>query len=240
MKKILLLGSISVLLLIASCRKDGPEVIVGDELKGDGTFEYDGRSYVYKTFGAQTWMIENLAYLPSVSPSSGGSDSVAFYYVFGYEGSSVQEAKATDNYSKYGVLYNLDAAKTACPSGWHLPTDEEWKTLEKHLGMSSSDADATRWRNSGSVGKKLKSGSGWINNGQGDNSSGFTALPGGDRYNLGGFMEDLGALAFFWSSSNHIYRRVWSRCLDSTSDGVFRISDDRRPGFSVRCLKNEN
>jgi uncharacterized protein (TIGR02145 family) len=239
MKKILVWCGIGALLSLASCQKENPGM-VGGELEGDGTFEYDGRSYVYKTIGTQTWMIENLAFIPSVSPSSDGSDSVSFYYVNGYEGSAVQEAKATSNYKTYGVLYNFEAAKAACPPGWHLPGDEEWKTLEKQLGMSSTDADAIQWRNSGSVGKKLKSGSGWINNGNGNNSSGFTALPGGDRYNLGGFLEDLGTLALFWTSSNGFNRRVWYRCLDSNFDGVFRLSSDRTPGFSVRCLKNTN
>ena len=129
MKGILFLGSITFLLIIASCRKDGPEVITGDELKGDGTFEYTGRTYAYKYYGDQTWMIENLAYLPSVSPSSSGSDSIPFYYVNGYEGSSVTAAKATDNYKAYGVLYNFEAAKTTCPAGWHLPGDEDGRPL---------------------------------------------------------------------------------------------------------------
>jgi uncharacterized protein (TIGR02145 family) len=117
----------------------------------------------------------------------------------GYEGSGVQEAKATDNYRKYGVLYNFEAAKTACPTGWHLPTDEEWKTLEKQLGMSSSDADNAGLRLSGEVGKKLKSKSGWQSEGHGDNSSGFTALPGGNRTNYYGF-EYLGYYSYFLTS----------------------------------------
>jgi uncharacterized protein (TIGR02145 family) len=61
-----------------------------------------------------------------------------------------------------------------CPDGWHLPTDNEWKTLEKHLGMSSSDANYIGSRSSGSVGNKLKSTSDWNNN-IGTNSSGAGA-----------------------------------------------------------------
>jgi uncharacterized protein (TIGR02145 family) len=49
-------------------------------------------------------------------------------------------------------LYNWPAAIAACPAGWHLPTDEEWKILEKNQGMTNSDGDATEWRNSGTVG----------------------------------------------------------------------------------------
>ncbi len=137
-----------VLLLIASCKKESPNGL-GTGLGGDGTFSYDGVSYAYKFYNTQTWMIDNLAYLPSVSPSSNGSDSSPFYYVMGYEGSSVSAAKATDSYKTYGVLYNWEAAKTACPPGWRLPTDEEWKILEFLLGMDLSETDEDGFRISG-------------------------------------------------------------------------------------------
>ena len=87
-----------------------------------------------------------------------------------------------------------------CLPDWHLPSDEEWKTLEKFLGMSLSDADAWSWRDSGEVGLKLKSSLGWDENGNGDNSSGFHALPGGCR-NSDGVYVNLGSMADFWSSS---------------------------------------
>ncbi len=105
-------------------------------------------------------MVENLAYLHSVSDPEKGSDAFPYYYVYDYMNTSVIEAKSTVNYTEYGVLYNWYAAKKACPDGWHLPSDEEWKTLEKHLGMGSSDADKVETRNSGGVGKKFKSSTG--------------------------------------------------------------------------------
>lgn len=123
-KRLLFLSGITILLITVSCEKEKSIVLVRDELKGDGSFEYNGRTYACKRImGEIAWMIENLAYLPSVSPSATGSDSTPLYYVYGYEGSGVIAAKATENYKKYGVLYNLEAAKTACPPGWHLPSD---------------------------------------------------------------------------------------------------------------------
>jgi uncharacterized protein (TIGR02145 family) len=215
------------------------ETLIFPGCETDGTFvdERDDHEYKMVKIGEQTWMTENLAWLPVVSPSSNGSDADLYYYVYGYEGTDVSEAKATDNYTTYGALYNYPAALTACPDGWHLPTDEEWKTLEKYLGMSSSDADDNNWRNSGDVGLKLKSTSGWLENGDGDNSSGFNAFSGGLRDYFGGFGY-LGYRAYFWSSSPDGSSDAWHRSLSFESGGVDRNHFERRWGFPVRCLQN--
>ncbi|MFA5817624.1 MAG: FISUMP domain-containing protein [Bacteroidales bacterium] len=188
----------------------------------DGTFQDSRDKHVYKwvRIGEQVWMAENLAYLPAVSPSS--VDSYTSYYVYNYEGSSISEAKSKGNYTAYGVLYNWEAAKTACPSGWHLPSDAEWNILEDYLGAVP--------------GKKMKSTTEWAENGNGDNSSGFNALPGGHRAS-GGFYY-LGGNAVFWSSSEGELSLVCSRYLDYDDDGVGRNYYNRWDGFSVRCLQN--
>lgn len=93
----------------------------------------DDHIYQFVQIGEQTWMAENLAYLPQVDASSVGSNVGIYYYVFLYEGSSVPVARQTESYSSYGVLYNWNAAMTACPTGWHLPEDMEWKELELFL-----------------------------------------------------------------------------------------------------------
>ena len=206
--------------------------------KPEGSFDYDGRTYTYRTIGTQVWMTENLAFLPSVSSSSSGSDTEPNYYVYNYEGTNPGDAKATSNYNTYGVLYNWEAAKTACPPGWHLPNDGEWKILEKYQGMSDSDANATGWRNSGAVGKKLKeAGNSHWENGNGLNSIGFSGLPGGYRIYNGGFYN-LGKGAMFWTSSAFESLYAWRRGLYYTMDGAARSSDYRSYGFSVRCIKD--
>jgi uncharacterized protein (TIGR02145 family) len=182
----------------------------------------DGNTYPLVNIGSQTWMGKNLAWLPAVSPSSAGSDTDSYYYVYGYEGSTVASAKATANYTTYGVLYNLPAAMTACPTGWHLPSDAEWTILTDYLGSSS--------------GTKMKATSGWNFNGNGDNSSGFTALPGGLSYS-GGF-SNLGLGAYFWSASEGGTSTAWYRYLGYGYDGVYRFNYYRYGGFSVRCLQN--
>ena len=132
--------SIIVTVFFFSCKKENQD-------EGAFTDTRDGNTYSTVKLGNQIWMAENLAYLPEVSPSSLGAVNNndyadPFYYVYGYEGSDVGQAKSNVNYGKYGVLYNWQAAIDACPAGWHLPTDADWKELEMFLGMSQSDTEA--------------------------------------------------------------------------------------------------
>ena len=209
----------------------------------------DGKKYKTIQIGNQRWMAENLAYLPSVSPSDSGSWADPYYYVFDYEGTDVSAAKATSNYQTYGVLYNWHASMAGeassdsvpsgvqgiCPAGWHLPSDEEWKTLEMQLGMSQSQANATGWRGT-DEGEKMKSTSGWYNSGNGTNSSGFSALPGGYRSNDGNFYG-VEKYATFWSSTEN-GAGAWSRHLNYSHDKVRRYNYHQDYGLSVRCVKD--
>ena len=110
----------------------------------------DGKSYRIVTLGSQVWMAENLAWLPEVYPSAAAADSGTEmrYFVLNYEGSDVAEAKAKEEYTEYGVLYNWFAAngctdktgfdatavpsgvRGACPEGWHMPSKAEWQIME--------------------------------------------------------------------------------------------------------------
>lgn len=210
----------------------------------------DGKNYAIVHIGDQTWMAENLAWLPRVSASETGSDSLRHYYVYGYEDTIVSAAKTTLNYNIYGVLYNWPAAilepakegcgfgryRGVCPSGWHIPYDEEWKVLETNLGMSWHDADSIYLRNSGWVGTQLKSSVGWSNEGNGSNASGFTALPGGYRNTHGGFIR-MGDYGLFWTGTQSD-TISWFRSLYGADEGVYRLKTMRSQGFSVRCLKD--
>ena len=210
----------------------------------------DGKSYAVVKEGTQTWMAENLAYLPAVSASQTGSDSVRHYYVYGYEDTVVNAAKNTENYSRYGVLYNWPAAmneggksksvqrniQDVCPAGWHMPYDEDWKILETYLGMSQLEADSLYLRSSGEVGKKMKSSTGWNNAGNGSNASGFTVLPGGYRNLHGGFIRE-GDYALFWSATLSD-TAVWYRSLNFNDTGVFRFNTLKSHGLSIRCIRD--
>ena len=199
----------------------------------------DGTRYKTVKIGNQIWMAENLKYLPSVSPSNVGSETDPFYYVYGYQGTDILAAKATDNYKTYGVLYNWEAAKASCPKGWHLPTDAEWKTLEMYLGMTQTQADATGWRGTDQGGKLKEAGTThWISPNTGaTNSSGFTALPAGYR-NTGGSFSNFGSGTDLWSSSASSSSNAWRRSLYTGYSTVSRGTNSKAYGFSVRCLRD--
>jgi uncharacterized protein (TIGR02145 family) len=186
----------------------------------------DGKIYATVEINNQTWMAGNLAFLPSVSPSSEGSPTAPYYYVYGFEGNSVTDATATPNFNTYGVLYNWDAAKIACPSGWHLPTDAEWSKLASYLGNSAGailkEADTTHWKSP---------------NTEATNASRFTALPAGGRFIKGGYFT-LGYYGLFWTATEVEAPNAWYRLLSYNSAGVRRDFDDRATGFPIRCLKD--
>jgi uncharacterized protein (TIGR02145 family) len=191
-----------------------------------GTFTdiRDGHTYTSIVIGTQTWMAQNLAWLPSVNAESDYSSTVAKYYVYDYDGTSVSAAKATSNYTTYGALYNYDAALTACPTGWHLPTDAEWTTLESYVGSSA--------------GTQLKANSSLWSTNTGTNTSGFTALPGG--YYYGGSFGGVGNDADFWTATADGTSYAWERYLYYITANVYRSSNYQGNGFSVRCLKDSN
>ena len=206
-----------------------------------GTFTdaRDGKTYKTVKIGTQTWMAENLAYLPSVVGSDTGSKTASYNYVYGYNGTSVSEAKATSNYQTYGVLYNWPAALNACPSGWHLPTDAEWKTLEMHLGMSQAEADGTGWRGTDEGGKLKEIGTThWYSPNTGaTNESGFTALPGGTRNSNGNF-NYIGGNGGWWSATELGTYFAWYRVMTFNLSNVNRNNYYKEDGFSVRCLRD--
>ncbi|MCK5665644.1 MAG: T9SS type A sorting domain-containing protein, partial [Thiotrichaceae bacterium] len=200
----------------------------------------DGKTYKVVQIENQWWMAENLAYLPSVSPPSGESEIDPYYYVFGNQDTSVVEAKTMDTYVDYGVLYNWPAAKASCPSGWHLPSDGEWKQMEMAVGMSQVHADSAGWRGT-NEGTKLRTTSGWhsdeIFDGTGTDDVGFSALPGGYRQWNGKFYRAI-EHGVWWSSTSFEDTHMWVRGLGYHNPGVDRADDVKNLGFSVRCVRD--
>ena len=214
-------------------------------LTGYGTFidsRDGGRTYKTTKIGNQVWMAENLAYLPAVSPPSSESTTSPYYYVYGYEGTSVIAAKATSNYSTYGVLYNWPAAMAGavssnsnpsgvqgvCPSGWHLPSDAEWTELVDYLGGAAV------------AGGKLKEQgiAHWESPNEGaTNESWFTALPGGFRDGDGSF-GSIGYFGYWWSATELDATAAWGRGVVYYLASVGRDGFDKEIGFSVRCVRD--
>jgi len=142
-----------------------------------------------------------------------------------------------ENGIKYGKLYNWFAVndpRGLAPEGWHVPTDEEWTSLVEYLGGEDI------------AGHKMTSVEGWkdweesyekIKNVNGDNSSGFNALPCGCRVSDGRF-SSIRSSAFFWSATEIGSNSAWTRDLYSFDGYVYRNYDCKPYGFSFRCLRD--
>ena len=138
----------------------------------------------------------------------------------------------------YGALYNWFTVETGklCPSGWHVPTDDEYKVLEQTLGMASDQLNLLEWRGT-DQGAKMKSTTGWAAGENGTNASGFTALPGGYRWAKNGAFNGIGMITYFWSSElNETYG--WYRRLDGQNSDVFRSGTSKTGGKYIRCVKD--
>ncbi len=205
--------------------------------------DIDGNVYKTIKIGNQIWMAENLKVthyrngdaIPNLPDNSSWADlSTGAYCAYN---------NSNDSVATYGLLYNwhaIDDRRNIAPAGWHVPTDEEWKQLEKYLGMSSSDANDLSWRGSdeGDGGKMKERGTThWKSPNKGaTNTSGFTALPGGYRYD--GTFIGIGYCGSWWSATTSNSIDAWTRYLDCDYSGVSRNSSIKQRSFSVRLVKD--
>ncbi len=208
-----------VLIIVIALLRCGNSISVHDPDYGyydESTFTdpRDGKTYNTVKIGYQTWMVENLNYAAS--------------------GSICYNNKPA-NCNEYGRLYDWFTAKAACPSGWHLPTSEEWGVLIAAVG-----GDET-------AGKYLKATSGWSNYGNGLDRYGFTALPGG-CYNGDNFVN-AGNYGLWWSSSENTSLEedfeygfvggIFFLSMGYNYEKVIQdINEHGTLGISVRCLKD--
>lgn len=204
--------------------------------------ERDGQPYETVQIGDQCWMAENLAFLPTVSPSSQGSESDPYYYVYDYQGTNLIEAKATTNYQNFGVLYNFPAAIISCPQGWYLPSDLEWKvfegTVDSQYPVGDGIWDLTGYRGY-DAGFNIKSTSGWLYNGNGIDTFDFNGLPAGNRFSSeGGKFHGIGDSNKWWSATTYNNGTSWLRRLDSQELRIGREYYPNSDGFTVRCVKD--
>jgi len=205
--------------------------------------DIDGNSYEVVVIGNQTWMAENL----KTTRYSDGSSITHVYSDIAWSELSI-DTKAYCWYDDdiswkdlLGALYTWSAAIEACPSGWHLPSDEEWKELEMAVGLSQVEADMLGWRGT-NEGSMLKANSGlWGFYNNGTNESGFSALPGGVRYGPGeGSFDRIEDHARFWTSTDNGTDYPTHRILSDEHTDIFRYNtgNEKSYGYSVRCVKD--
>lgn len=201
------------------------------------TDERDGHVYKIIKIGDQVWMAENLAYLPTVNKEKEVSETDARYYVYKYDGNDTEEAKKSEKYETYGVLYNFPAlSANIAPKGWHVPTDEEWKTMEKALGFSDYSLNSTGYRGQSYT---FKSTTGWFRGRNGSNESGLNIYPGGKNCSSGYFYNSP-QWAYLWTSTCTSDNKCAYRYIFNSEDGVGRdFVDSKANAYSVRCVKDK-
>jgi uncharacterized protein (TIGR02145 family) len=209
------------------------EIPLSIEIESNGIFidHRDAKEYKWVKIGIQVWMADNL----KTTKYNDGTDiplvtdNTAWFNLTtpGYCWYNNDKATYGDT---YGALYNWYTVETSnlCPSGWHVPTDAEWTTLTDSLGGTSvaggklKEAGTTHWSspNTGAT-----------------NETGFTALPGGARFSLGPFYF-VGSYGHWWSSTEDSSTNAWSRNMYCDNADVDREYNDKKFGFSVRCLRD--
>ena len=197
----------------------------------------DVENNTYKTvyIGTQQWMGENL----KVSKYNDGTDipyvtdiaqwSILTTGALGYYNNDLA------NNTKYGKLYNWYAVspstngnKNVCPTGWHVPTDAEWTVLTDYLGGASV---------AGSKMKEVSTTSWSTDNTDATNTSLFTGLPGGYRYENGSY-DWVGTYGSWWSSTVYKVDSAWAHSLRRFNGIVNRYYPVKSNGLSIRCLKD--
>jgi uncharacterized protein (TIGR02145 family) len=228
---------ILLLLLVQSCNKEAnPEIII----ERGTVVDIDGNIYETVKIGDQWWMAENL----KVKRYNNGND---LFTISLTEADSVWTdcligAYCTISDSIYGALYNYAAiqdARKLAPEGWHIPSDVEWKTLEKTIGMQQNQVDALAWRGTNEAEKLMnKSLVGWpqASIAYGSDLYGFAAIAGGCRLQ-NGYTNQEKNTAFFWSSSIE-GNFAWYRYLDAQKKTIFRQKVNKAYGMSIRCVKD--
>lgn len=175
----------------------------------------DGQTYCTTTIGTQEWLVENMR--------------------FEQEGAFENLNNPNEPTKKYGLLYTYAAAQTACPAGWHLPTDEEWKMLEKTLGMGVLEVEQINQRGT-NQGQQLKEEEAWEGE-TNTNDHGFIALPAGEYNPSYGPYFNLGEQASFWTATrSDTSGGVWVRVLKRQEQGITRTYYSELSGHACRCV----
>ena len=208
--------------------------------------ERDGNRYRTIRIGNKVWLAENLRFVINLGKGS---------YLYGKNTQDIDYVKSNDLYKKYGLLYNYETAKIACPKGWHLPSDDEWKELELFLGMDKEVCELVSYKQMPENYKSFNNPRTGINiltlldleswNGLESpfiEDIGFNARPGGWRTYHRVF-EDIGIMSSWWTSTenknkqqNNIF--VYQREIRTGVEGIIRADCATSCCLSVRCIKD--
>ena len=208
----------------------------------DTVTDIDGNIYKIVTIGDQVWMAENLkvTHFRNGDPIPIITDTTEWANLS--NAACCSYANNDSLMEIYGLLYNWYAVadiRNMAPTGWHVPTDEDWKQLELLLGMDTVEVNWSGKRGTDQGGQLKETGlSHWKDYNVGaTNSTGFIALPGGYRFFYGTF-NNIGNLGTWWTATESDLPDAWSRILSNSYSGIFRADYPKNYGFSVRCIKD--
>lgn len=261
MKKIIMLLCAAALVAAACDREPEPEPTPGDDpaIEVDGLIpnavtDYDGNVYDAVRIGKQIWMASNLHVKHFADgeeiPVGGSNRSLTKPYIY-YPNEDFDVAK-------YGFYYNWPAVmkragsseanpsgiQGVCPNGWHVPSDAEWDQLKEYCASkdefvcdtfihsyASCLASKSEWEESNwlcSPGYDLSS----------NNATGFNALPAGLHFGNEGYIP-VGTVTHFWGATGcDGCTYAYFHYMSNTSDRIYRTSNDKDNGYSVRCVKD--
>ena len=211
----------------------------------------DGNVYQTVRIGNQVWTMENLrvtkyndgSSIPlGTSTVTWGNDTTPMFCYY-------SNTTNADSIKKFGALYNWYAVDTKklAPTGWHVPTDSEWEVMQNYLVMHGYNYDGTTDTSNNKIAMALAAQTDWYsytgvgypgNNLTMNNSSGFSALPGGYRYS--GEFSFHGVDGIWWSATEENASGAWYRSLDYASDYLGRSYgyNSKSFGFSVRLMQD--
>jgi len=216
--------------------------LILDNIPNDTVTDIDGNIYETVQIGDQLWMAENLKVTHYQN-----SDEIPYIYNDPQYGAYINYSNNADNVAVYGRLYNWFAVndeRGLCPDNWHVPSDDEFKSLEMYLGMSESEANGEGLRGTDEGGQLKEEGNEHWNspNTGGTNESGFTALPGGNRryetYTNQEIFCCLNRYGFFWSSSEVYTVNAWYRVFSFDYSESNRYHLSKTNAFSIRCVED--
>lgn len=225
------------LLTLSSCDDEEPEIV----LEKGTVMDHEGNEYATVKIGDQWWMAEDLR---TTSFQSG--ENIPFIEADEDWANTAEPAYTIyeNNVLAPGALYNfhvITSAEEIAPEGWHIPTDEEWKALEAHLGMEASELDALNWRGTDEGDRlKVEATEGWTfyEGVWATNETGFSAFGGSSRFYRGPFgVPGLKGSGFWWTATPKD-EKGWYRYLDYKKSGIFRYFGHPNYGFSIRCVKD--
>jgi len=227
-------GLIFVTVLLAACEINSSSEADGNDNRGvsssstqtvsygEVTDTRDGQTYKTVVIGSQTWMAENLNY--AVDSSWCYEDNADSCSQYGRLYSWVGAMSVSMNYN-VAILGDSVDHQGACPSGWHIPSNGEWATLEAAVGGFST------------AGTALKSKDGWYDSGNGTDTYGFSALPAGRRDGTDGFY-DVDSGAYFWSATENDAYNAYNKYLDNGNAEISTYDLNKSYAFSIRCVKD--